>query len=317
MTLLPFEFYLLGSKYENFTVVDGIALQKLLAFGLSFDWSYELLRERLAEVVGREWSDEILPHRTDKLFGNISTILVDDDLKKMGLFKPYNETLEDLPLKNDPYAHVDIKYRPISVEPEKKLSFSIYDLMIPDYPKGSNSWVVSGKLTASGKPILVNDPHLDNNLPVYWYQCSLDWGENFISGISFPGFPTMTMGRTKYFAWGFTAAYSDVADLYNETISKDNKKYLYDGKWHDLEHYDEKIYIKGRDEPYIHPVDITRHGPILDLVFAEMHIGRGGPKYTPHNYSLAWTGYVLNDTTYEGYFKLGAARNTEEIIEAV
>jgi acyl-homoserine lactone acylase PvdQ len=103
------------------------------------------------------------------MYGNISTIMNDDDLKKMGLFKLYNDT-EDIPLKQDPFAKVDIKYRDATPEPERKLPLSFYDILIPDYPKGSNSWVVSGKLTASGKPILVNDPHLDNNMPAYWYQ---------------------------------------------------------------------------------------------------------------------------------------------------
>jgi len=318
LRLLPFEFYLVGAKYEKFTPLDVVILQKLLAFAMTFDWSYEVLRERLAEVVGRKWSDLIIPHKMEHMYGRKSVVLNDEDLKQAGLYKEFNYSAEfPYDLTDDKYSDVNITYKEGPQEADPKMHLSFYDMLIPDLPKGSNAWVISGNLTATGKPILVNDPHLDNNMPSYWYQAALDCGEHSISGLSFPGLPMIAIGRTKYIAWGFTALYADVGDMYNETISPDNTKYLFEGKWYDLEQYDEKIYIKGEKEPFLYKVSVTRHGPILDSAFDEMHVGRGGPKYTHHNYSFAWVGYTKNDTSLKALFAFGFAKNTTEIFKAM
>jgi len=87
----------------------------------------------------------------------------------------------------------------------------------------SNNWVVSGKKTASGKPIMANDPHLEvNRLPNVWCEQSLKWEEGFIIGMGMPGLPGVVIGRTKHLAWGATYTFMDTVDSWVEDC-KDGK----------------------------------------------------------------------------------------------
>ncbi|RME92790.1 MAG: penicillin acylase family protein, partial [Verrucomicrobia bacterium] len=85
----------------------------------------------------------------------------------------------------------------------------------------SNNWAVSGALTASGRPILANDPHLDiNRLPPVWYETVLEWRHHgrrrYAMGASLPGVPGIVVGRTPDLAWGVTYAFMDVVDSWVE-----------------------------------------------------------------------------------------------------
>ncbi|NUR31365.1 MAG: penicillin acylase family protein, partial [Catenulispora sp.] len=84
---------------------------------------------------------------------------------------------------------------------------------------GSNSWVVSGTLTTTGKPLLANDPHLAPQLPSIWYQMGLhcttlnDGCPFDVAGFTMPGTPGVLIGHTATVAWGFTNGTEDVTDL--------------------------------------------------------------------------------------------------------
>jgi penicillin G amidase len=97
--------------------------------------------------------------------------------------------------------------------------------------RGSNSWVISGKHTKSGKPILANDPHLPNSIPSIHYLMSVVFpyqGEkNFaIIGPTLPGVPSFSFGKNLYGAWGTTVLFSDITDLYQEKLDLVNNKYF-------------------------------------------------------------------------------------------
>src|SRR5207245_9711876 len=83
---------------------------------------------------------------------------------------------------------------------------------------GSNNWVVDGTLTASGKPLLANDPHLAARIPSIWYLAHLSAGDFDVAGATFPGTPVVALGRNRRIAWGATNVVADVEDLYRETI---------------------------------------------------------------------------------------------------
>ena len=131
---------------------------------------------------------------------------------------------------------------------------------------GSNSWVVSGALTDTGKPLLANDPHLGPALPSVWYQvglrcqsitadCPFD-----VAGYSFSGMPGVIIGHNERIAWGFTNLGPDVADLYIEKVTGDN--YEFDGVAKPLLLRDEKISVAGGDDVKIE-IRSTEHGPLL------------------------------------------------------
>src|SRR5205085_10589746 len=83
---------------------------------------------------------------------------------------------------------------------------------------GSNGWAIAGKLTASGKPILANDMHLEFSLPGIWYMAHLQAPGLNVSGVSLPGAPGIIVGHNERIAWGITNLHFDVQDLYIERI---------------------------------------------------------------------------------------------------
>ena len=139
--------------------------------------------------------------------------------------------------------------------------------------KGSNNWVVAGNRTASGKPLLANDPHLGLSAPAIWYFAHLEApGLNAI-GATLPGLPFIVLGRTAKVAWGFTNTGPDVQDLYLEQINPANPKQyrvpdgLVGGQpvWADFKTRSEVIKVKGQPDVQL-TVRESRHGPVLSDV---------------------------------------------------
>lgn len=134
---------------------------------------------------------------------------------------------------------------------------------IPHESNGSNNWVIAGSRSASGKPILANDPHLGLDTPSIWYETTLLAPEMEVSGVIFAGIPGIILGNNRHVAWGVTTAEVDTQDLYIEKRNPANKyQFLYNDKWEDAQVITETIKVKGApDLPY--EVVITRHGPII------------------------------------------------------
>ncbi|HQR47447.1 MAG TPA: penicillin acylase family protein, partial [Thermoanaerobaculia bacterium] len=88
-----------------------------------------------------------------------------------------------------------------------------------DAAAGSNNWVLSGALTKSGKPILANDPHLGINMPALWLPMRFEIAGRPVEGVTLPGLPGVVLGKNDAIAWGFTNLYTDVQDLYRESIA--------------------------------------------------------------------------------------------------
>ena len=82
----------------------------------------------------------------------------------------------------------------------------------------SNNWVISGKRTLDGKPLLANDPHLLASAPNIWYLTHLAAPNVRVSGVTFPGVPGIVLGHNEFIAWGATNVGPDVQDLYRETF---------------------------------------------------------------------------------------------------
>ena len=139
---------------------------------------------------------------------------------------------------------------------------------------GSNSWVVDGRRSATGEPILANDPHLAPSMPGIWYQVGLHCREVTetcpydVSGFSFSGMPGVVVGHNRRIAWGVSTMYADVTDLYLERVVGD--RYEYKGKRLPLETRRETIKVAGGKSRTI-TVRSTRHGPLL----SDVERGRG------------------------------------------
>jgi penicillin G amidase len=166
---------------------------------------------------------------------------------------------------------------------------------------GSNNWVVSGAHTATGKPMLANDTHLELSVPPIWYEMHLTCPGWNVKGFTLPGAPLVVIGHNDRIAWGFTNNGAAVQDLYIETFNAAQPdEYKVNGKWVKAQIDDEIIHVKGAPDEHLQ-VLVTRHGPMM------RREGTTG-------YALRWTatepGGLANT-----YNRLGKAQNWKEFRE--
>ncbi|MGA3130626.1 MAG: penicillin acylase family protein [Terracidiphilus sp.] len=128
---------------------------------------------------------------------------------------------------------------------------------------GSNNWVVAGSRTASGKPLLSNDMHLTLREPDTWYMADLRAPGFHAAGVTLPGFPFVIAGHNDHVAWGYTALYSDVQDLYTEKLDGKGNYQGLDAQWHPLTVDHEVIHVRGGRDVVV-DVQSTDHGPLLN-----------------------------------------------------
>jgi len=128
---------------------------------------------------------------------------------------------------------------------------------------GSNNWVIAGRHTASGKPLLSNDMHLALTEPDTWYIADLRAPGYHAAGVTLPGMPYVIAGHNEHVAWGFTALLGDVQDLYVEKLDGKGHYEGNDGQWHALTADPETIRVRwGRD--VVVNVESSDHGPLLN-----------------------------------------------------
>jgi penicillin amidase len=154
------------------------------------------------------------------------------------------------------------------------------ELLASGREAGSNSWVVSGRLTATGKPFLANDVHLTTSAPGVWYQVGLhcrpagDSCPYDVAGYSVSGVPGVLTGHNATVAWGITGANVDVTDYYLEALV--GGSYLRDGRMVPLDSREEVIQVAD-GAPVRFSIRSTRHGPLLSDVAAPPDDGPDGP----------------------------------------
>ena len=119
-------------------------------------------------------------------------------------------------------------------------------LACPGCTPGSNNWVISGTHTASGKPLLSNDMHLGLTVPNIWYMADLRAPGYHAAGVTLPGMPFVIAGHNEHVAWGFTALYADVQDLYIEKLDGKGNYQGGDAQWKPLTVDHEMIHVRGR-----------------------------------------------------------------------
>src|SRR6185295_2904392 len=181
---------------------------------------------------------------------------------------------------------------------------------------GSNNWVVDGTLTASGKPLLANDPHLSAHVPSTWYLAHVSGGDFEMIGATLPGTPAVALGRNRFIAWGATNVAADVQDLYREHLDDTGTFTEFRGGREPVTVIPETIIVKGRD-PVRVDVRVTRHGPLIsDAINANNAATAREPK-PPALEPLAfrWTALDPEDTTVPSFLMLNEARNWEQFTQ--
>jgi penicillin amidase len=149
-----------------------------------------------------------------------------------------------------------------------------------DCAVGSNNWVVAGNRTKSGKPLLSNDMHLTLRVPDTWYMADLRAPGFHAAGVSLPGMPLIIAGHNEHVAWGYTALYADVQDLYAEKLDGKGNYEGNDTGWHPLAVDRETIHVRGGRDVVVN-IESTEHGPLLNPL-----LSAGDPPI-----ALKWTLY--------------------------
>ncbi|MBO9680795.1 MAG: penicillin acylase family protein [Acidovorax sp.] len=190
--------------------------------------------------------------------------------------------------------------------------------------KGSNNWVLAGSRTASGKPLLANDPHLGLSAPAIWYFAHLQAPAGRASdgtvlpamdvlGATLPGLPFVVLGRTDRVAWGFTNTGPDVQDLYLEQIHpQDPARYRTPEGWEPFSVREETIRVKGQPDVVLR-VRGTRHGPVLSDVQASHADVLDLSRYV---LALRWTALDADNLTVLGGLRANQARSVDELFQA-
>ncbi len=170
---------------------------------------------------------------------------------------------------------------------------------------GSNNWVISGAHTASGKPLLSNDMHLPLSEPNIWLMADLSAPGFHATGVTLPGVPFVVAGHNEHIAWGFTALFADVQDLYHETLDGKGNYQSSDGTWKPLSIDHEVIHVRGGKDVEL-DVQSTDHGPLMGPMFMK----------PPPPISLKWTLYdpTLNSLPL---YEMNTASNWTEFSAAL
>lgn len=192
---------------------------------------------------------------------------------------------------------------------------------------GSNAWVVAGQHTATGRPLLANDPHLGPRVPGVWYQNSLtcealtDACPLAVSGFSFPGLPGVVIGHNDRIAWALTNLGADVTDFRLERIDLSGRV-LRDGEWVEMTTRREVIEVAGGATEVL-TVRSTDHGPLVsDVIAAAADAGAHAPVFAAgedghvHGLSLTWTGLEPGKTA-DAILGLNRARDVHEFRTAL
>lgn len=281
-TNLPVEFTILRLNPAPWQPADTLQWSKMMAWNLGGNWETEIIRARLVAKLGPERAVN-LEAGYDPTHPLIVPPGVSYTGANLGILEEY-ATLKHL---------------------------SGFGLL-----SGSNNWVVDGTMTTTGMPILCNDPHLGQSAPSIWFECHLVAGDIDVVGASFPGAPGVVIGHNRHVAWGVTNAVSDVQDLYIEKFDPQNpNRYEFMGHWEEAHVYREEIKVKGRKEPVIEEVRVTRHGPVLTTIKGSTN-GRNGNQPEELPLALQWTGLEHHDII-AALEEMAIATNVDEFREAL
>ncbi len=309
-TRLPIEFTLLHYKPQPWQPTDTLVIACYMYRTLTDTRAEELGREIVTAKVGPELAKDLYspdssmdrfviggnaaakdPRATTKSDPNQNDD--DDETDSEDVLKASRQNIDPLSVAAAPdlTSAMGVQVRDWLEESQREIRHSL----------GSNNWVVNGEHTATGKPLLANDMHLELSLPPIWYEVHLTAPGWNVKGFALPGAPMVVVGHNDRIAWGFTNNGADVLDLYIETFNPDNPdEYRVNGAWKKADVYDEVIKVKGAPDEHLRLV-VTRHGPVVH---------RDGDK----SYAMRWT--VLEPGALCTFYNwLGKAQNWGEFRE--
>jgi penicillin amidase len=263
----PHEFAILGGQPSRWDEADLLAVLKLQSFLLPSNWDMELLRFR---------------------------ILLQDGPDAVAALDP---SAVAAPVSHSGATGLEAGLNQLQSEIASLRAFL-------GLGGGSNNWVMAGQRTASGKPLLANDPHLSPTVPPPWYLAHVRTPEWEAAGAMLAGSLGFGVGHNGFCAWGVTAALSDNTDLFVETLHSDGSSVREpDGSWTPCERVREVIHVR-RGEDHVEEVLITPRGPIVTPALADVP------------YALSLRAVWLDPLPIDGFLSAPRARSFAQFRQA-
>jgi penicillin amidase len=294
---LPTEFKILRYAPREWAAADSLALGKLFAESLSVTADADILRA-LVGFLPPEKIDEMLPETSP-----LDVLIAGADA---GAGRAPAGTGRDCVAARAKMGDAEVAALTALLTAMRRSRAASGG----DGEVGSNSWVVSGKLTASGKPLLSNDPHLAATSPSIWHIIHLSAPGLEVSGVGVPGIPGVMIGHNARIAWGLTNLCPDVQDIYLECFDEnDPASYMTPAGWRRAEVRREVIKVRASadgssNESVAIEVKVTRHGPVI---FESGTLG----------VALRWTALDTETVELETFFALNRARDWDDFVAAL
>jgi len=277
---LPLEYKILDYKPETWQPIKTALLFKSMTYTLASK-NYDLRMSNTRAFFGDDFIANIID-------------------SKIPWLQPTIPKSKDWPFNPSGIKKPDSLFSPAVVDDVLSAQFQ------SDPSNGSNNWAISGSKTATGYPILANDPHLNLTLPSIWYAVQLHSPTQNVMGVSLLGVPAIIIGFNENVAWGTTNVGADVWDWYEMTFRDSTlQSYRYDGTWRDTNHRIEKIKVRNA-ETVVDTVIYTHYGPVVQSTKQEA-VREG----IPLNYAVRWIGYeTSNEMKY--FYEINRVSNYEE-----
>ncbi len=267
---LPIEFQLTGSKPEPWT--PEVCLTRMAGYVMTRNASTEVLRAQLVREFGKDFVDEWVetePEQKIKMPEGLDVAGIDSRI----------------------LAAASAAGGPVMFNPND----------------GSNNWVIDGAMSATGKPILANDPHRTIALPSLRYLVHLVGPGWNVIGAGEPALPGVAAGHNERVGFGFTIVGIDQQDLYVEEVNPANpNEYRYRGKWEPMRVEREQINVKGEAQPREVELKFTSHGPVI---YEDKDRRRA--------YALRWVGSEPGTAGYLASLTLNRVQNWNEFLKAM
>ncbi len=284
----PLELVLLFHRAEEWLIYDAYAWGKVIAWQQENIWQDKIINYLLRQ----KFSNEVVLSLTKPYPSSAPTTLSSNELNILNK-TPINNSGRESYFKNN-YANHETNQLYALINKNLKLSQVMNNKLMPG--KGSNAWVVSGRLTKSGKPILANDVHIELSSPGIWYLADMKSPNLHVIGATLPGSPAVLIGHNDAIAWGITDAGVDAQDVY--ILPKDEK--IFSRK--------ERIRVRG-SKSIEYEVLESRFGPVISSLL--------DGNYFTKQIAVKWTALLPGDKTIQSFLKINYAYDWPTFEEAL
>ncbi|HMS63822.1 MAG TPA: penicillin acylase family protein [Ignavibacteria bacterium] len=323
---LPLEFDILNYKPEEWKPEHSLMILRLMGWELNLSWYTDLVFGEIVKKFGIEKARDFFPDYPED-----APFIVRSDAEKNSAGNSQKDIKGEIKKDVNGEIKKEIKNKTTGYNSSTEKNYIAASGLGKNYLElvksfktfygtegthiGSNSWVVSGSRTESGKPLLANDPHLALQVPSKWYEVSMydNLKKYSVCGFSIPGIPGIAIGHNNAISWGLTNLMNDDSDfMILKRDSADRKKYVYKNVVFALDSSFESIKIKDDPDNYEFTLYSTIHGPVISNLEKTGFLNN--QKIKNENDELLtfkWTGYEFSDEI-EAFYNVNNAKSFDE-----